>query len=404
MDLDKKIKHWNKFVIALFAVAVARLLINSLFSVAFRSGVDEGYYFYYALKVYTGGMAALKGLLDVYIANSSFWGFPVPLRFGFIIIASLFCRVFGASFISLAFISYISFFCAVFVAYWLSRRIFGENTAFLSGLLFLVSPLALALSRRALADSASNFFLLSALLLQIDYFTGSGQRWKKWVLSGVIFLALAFKETNILFIISLAVSSLAFLPLKSLRQIIGDWVVIYFLPVISIFAAYQFLFGSIRHVFMALFFLPSVNSQWYTSVFQSGPWFRYLMDLLLISPWVTLLGFYYLIDVFVSNQKKEERALALFILTTIIVFSFFPKNLRYVSAIDYPLRVFAVLALFRLGKQNGSKNAFSFVFTVVSFICIAELADFFSIFVQWGLYDPVSFGLLTVREIIPRLI
>jgi 4-amino-4-deoxy-L-arabinose transferase-like glycosyltransferase len=400
MNLNTNIKYWKGLILLLFGVAVAKLLIGSLFHIVYHTGVDEGYYFSYSQKVLREGLPVFKGLLSTYLADNSFWGFPVPLRFGFVILGSFFFRVFGVSFTSLSLISYFSFFCAVFFAYRLSRRIFGENAAFLAGLLFLASPLALALARRSLADSAGNLFLLTAFLLQIDYFLGFPQWRKKWILAVFIFLAVAFKETNILFILPLAVSSLAFLPLKNIRQILSDWIVIYLVPVAAIFITYKFLFGSFRDIFTVLFFLPSANSQGYVAYFQSGPWFRYLLDFMLVSPWVTVLGLYYLVHVFIKGLQKEKLAVALFIAVTILVHSFFPKNLRYISVVDYPLRIFAVLALLGAGREKH-KHVFLFAFSIVSFICVMELVNFSLLFVRHDLYDPVSIRLLSLWKIIP---
>jgi 4-amino-4-deoxy-L-arabinose transferase-like glycosyltransferase len=419
-------KFWKETLLVIFALVVARLLMASLASIVFYGEVDEGQYFYYALKVMLEGIPAFKDILNTYIANSSIWGLPVPMRFGFIIVSSFFCGVFGTTYYSLVFLSCSAFFAAVFFSYWLSRRIFGQNVAFLAGLLFLASPLSLALSRRALSDSCANFFLLSAVLLQIDYYVCGRPIWKKWMLVAVFFLALAFKESNILFIIPLAASSLAFFTLKDFRLACRDWFIIYVLPVLTILIVYKILFVNLGDVFAIFIFLPSAVSQYYVANYQSGPWFRYLMDFLLISPWVMILGIYYTIHIFsrfhaenpgpeadavisargvalmpecsANKSRQGELALALFVVTTIFVFSFFPKNLRYISVLDYPLRVFTVMALFNARRKGPS---FLIVFIVIAFICLADMANCFSIFVQGQLYDPVSFGLLSFWNIIP---
>ncbi|MFH0917620.1 MAG: glycosyltransferase family 39 protein [Candidatus Omnitrophota bacterium] len=402
MIFGMKTKFLREAILIIFAAMIAWLIITSFSSIVFLPGADEGCYLRYTKEVLDKGLPAFKDLLVTYIADSNYWGFPVPVRCGFIICGAFFCRLFGFSFISIAFLSLFSFFCAVFFTYWLSRKVFGRDVAFLAGLFFLSSPLALALSRRALSDSASNFLLLTAVLWQIDYFTSGCRRWKKWSLAAVLLLALAFRETNILFIFPLAVSSLAFLPEKGFRQLIKSWVVIYAVPVGAIFIIYKFLFGNIADIFKALFFLPSAGSHSYVLQFQSGPWFRYLIDFILVSPWVMILGIYYILYVLIHKTKKEDLALALFIIFTIFTFSFFSKNLRYVSVIDYPLRIFTAMAILSVHSVRSKYSAFTFALAVVMLICVMELVNFIRIFVWAGVYDPVSFGLLSFWNIIPH--
>lgn len=396
-----RIKFWREAILIIFAVIIALLIIGSFSSIVFFKGADEGYYLHYTGKVLSSGLPAFRNLLITYIADTNYWGFPVPSRFGFIILSAFFCWLFGFSFMSMAYLSLFSFFCAVFFAYLLSRKAFGQDASFLAGLLFLSSPLALALSRRALSDSASNLFLLTAVLLQIDYFTSGCKCWKKWTLAGVLLLAIAFRETNIIFIFPLAVSSLAFLPVKGFRQIIRSWIIMYVVPVASIFIIYKFIFGNITDIFTALFFLPSGESINYVMNFQSGPWFRYLVDFILISPWVMIFGIYYTVYVFINKTKKEDLALALFIVSTIFIYSFFSKNLRYVSVIDYPLRIFTAMALLSVNIPRSKNLTFLFAFAVIMLICVVELVNFSRIFVRGGMYDPVSIGLLSFWSIIP---
>jgi 4-amino-4-deoxy-L-arabinose transferase-like glycosyltransferase len=396
-----RIKYWREAILIIFAVIMALLIIGSFSSLVFYKNADEGYYLRYAQKVLNSGLPGLRNLLSTYIANSSSWGFPVPLRFGFIISSAFFCGLFGLSFFSIVYLCLLAFFGTAFFAYKFCRKTFGDDVSFLAGLLFLSSPLALALSRRALSDGVANFFLLLTIILQIDYFNSGCRSWKKWLLAVTLFLAVAFKETNILFIFPLAISSLAFLSVKNFRQVAKLWVIIYLLPVAFIFIMYKFLYANIADAFMSLFFLTSAEAFKYGKYFQSGPWFRYVVDFTLISPWVTILSIYYSIYVFINKRKKSELALVLFIVSTIFIFSFFSKNIRYISVIDYPLRIFTAICLVSVNIRDNKKAAFLLAFFVIVLICVFDLINFFRIFVWGGVYDPVSFGLLSFWHIIP---
>ena len=116
-----------------------------------------------------------------------------------------------------------------------------------------------------------------------------------------------------------------------------------------------------------------------------------------------ILGVYYTVHVLINKKRQAELALALFIVSTIFIYSFFSKNLRYVSVIDYPLRIFTVMAILSVNIQGSKNKAFIFAFAVVMLICVLELVNFYRIFVWGGMYDPVSFGLLSFWKIIPTM-
>ncbi len=396
-----KIKFHRESILIIFAAVISLIIINSLFSFKVFQDSDEVYYLHYAKEVLKGGLPAFKALLTSYLTDTNYWGYPTPLRFGFIILSAFSCGLFGASFLSIVLVSIIFLFATVFITYIFFRKIIGLDASFLTGLLFLSSPLAIALSRRALPDSVSNFFLIAAVIFQIDYFINGCKLWKRWCVAAALLLALMTRETNILFIFPLAVSTFAFLSTKDLKEILKSWVIMYIVPVMALIIIYQFLFGDITGPFRALFFSSSVKCNNYVINFQSGPWFRYLIDFILISPWVAILGFYYTVNAFVNRKKPWELSMALFVISTIFIFSFFSKNIRYISILDYPLRIFTALTLLSITILDRKNVLFLIVLSVAIFISFFDLINFFRLFVWGGIYDPVSFRFLLFWKLIP---
>jgi 4-amino-4-deoxy-L-arabinose transferase-like glycosyltransferase len=396
-----KIKFHRESLLIILAAVIALIIINSLFSYGIFRDSDEVYYLHYTKEILKGGIPAFKSLPAAYLADANYRGHPTPLRFGFIILYALSYGLFGASFISIVLVSIFFLFAAVFIAYVFFRKTWGQDAAFLGGLLLLTSPLAIALSRRALPESASNFFLLAVVILQIDYFTTGCKAWKRWCVAGLLSLALMIRETNILFIFPLAVSSLAFLSNKNFKAIVKSWIIMYIVPPASVIVLYRFLFGNVFAELGAIYLTSSVKCSNYVMNYQSGPWFRYLVDFMLISPWVTILGVYYAVNTLIKKKRPGELALALFMTATVFIFSFFSKNIRYVSILDYPLRLFVVLALLSIDIVDRKKALFFIALTIAIAISIFDLVNFFRFFVGSGIYDPVSFRFLLFWKFIP---
>jgi 4-amino-4-deoxy-L-arabinose transferase-like glycosyltransferase len=130
-----------------------------------------------------------------------------------------------------------------------------------------------------------------------------------------------------------------------------------------------------------------------------GPWHRYLVDLLLVSPIVLLLA---IGAVFRVDRTKR---LELFFLTFIGV-SYavmcnlkYGMNLRYTNMWDIPLRFLAIGTLVSLVSPLGRWRRVIFA-AAVMFICAVELRQYIILFVDFPLYELVSEGLLRALHIL----
>ena len=129
-------------LISLLVIALAACLILSTFrDIQFASAADEGYYFKYAAFIAGKGLSGFNELFKGYLEHQEHWLYPSPLRAGFIILSAVWLKIFGQSFINLA---YLSLFCYVLflgVAYYFSRKYLGEQLALLFVILLAFSPL-----------------------------------------------------------------------------------------------------------------------------------------------------------------------------------------------------------------------------------------------------------------------
>jgi hypothetical protein len=129
-----------------------------------------------------------------------------------------------------------------------------------------------------------------------------------------------------------------------------------------------------------------------------GPWYRYLVDLLLVSPIILLLAIGALFRI--NRTKRPEWFLLLFIGGSYLIMCNlkYGMNLRYANMWDVPLRFLAVGTLASLAAPLRRSGL---VFTLaIALICAVEMRQYLILFVQFPLYELVSEGLLRALHIL----
>src|SRR5439155_167386 len=119
-------------------------------------------------------------------------------------------------------------------------------------------------------------------------------------------------------------------------------------------------------------FITKNYSLKYSELTQDGPWHRYLVDLLLVSPIILLLavgGIYNL-----TREKRLEWFLAIFLVSTYTMMCGirYGINLRFANMWDLPLRMLALsqLCFFAAILQRWRNVALA---SFVALICITEI-------------------------------
>jgi 4-amino-4-deoxy-L-arabinose transferase-like glycosyltransferase len=130
-----------------------------------------------------------------------------------------------------------------------------------------------------------------------------------------------------------------------------------------------------------------------------GPWYRYLVDLLLLSPLVLILALGGLF-----TQVRGSRAfvyLLAFIGFTYLVMCNvrYGMNLRYASIWDLPLRALAAAQVGALMGRFGKKQTFLTSIAIVG-LCAYDLRQYQIFFVDCPLYELVTEGLLRAVKIL----
>lgn len=377
-----------------FAVGIA-LRLSYINIPSYQSEHDEGYYLRYATYLAEAKGASITKLSDAYIRNKPWHIYPNPLRAGYILISSWWMKIFNRfDFKMLSYLSSLFGVCSLFAGYFFTKRLFGGWIALLSLILFAASPINLALSRRALQDSAVYFFTIMAVWLFYESLEHRGLLFKIFFALS-FFAAIAVKESACLLLVFFAAFIFLYKRLFDKRLKAAQLLFILLLVLTGVFFMYIMIMGSADKLFqMARIIILSPASNEYAIKYQSGNFLTYLMDFLLLSPVTLVLGLSFL-TLYFKNRNFNEKPY-LYIITFFVVyyaaFSLFSKNVRYVIALDLPIRILAAALIGIACGKFGRKGAIA-ALAVTCGIGVIDFFIFHHIFITHDIYDPVTCNL-----------
>lgn len=398
-----KIRSNLNLLIAILVIAASFALFSyTLKDVKFATGADEGFYFKYATYIGEKGVFGFQDLFRDYVQNQQNWLFPNPLRIGFIALSAIWLKITGSSLLNLAYLSLLCFYLFVFFSYCFVKKYFSQELALLLTTLLAFSPLNMAVARRALMDSASNLFTFLSVWLFLESIKENNSR-KSTLFVLIYSFTILTKEISVFlsvfFVFYLFLRRIIFKkPLK-----LKDFLAATVFPFGIAGIVYIVMAGGISWVFdTAEIILNSPQNNQYALLFGSGPWFRYLIDWMLLSPWVFILALGFCIHYLTKNEWQEEIFyLLLYSAMAVFILSIFTKNIRYLIFLDMPIRLFSLLMLNELRKRFFKEKGF--VVLVVLTVCISlfDYLNFYNLFIRHSIYDPVTYWLLQAWHIIP---
>jgi 4-amino-4-deoxy-L-arabinose transferase-like glycosyltransferase len=363
---------------------------------------DELVYVRYAEAIRNGGLAQFKTLAAQYAADPSAWAYPPPLRVLYIMVTGLACSLASdCSGAIVAGLSLLSGIALVAVTLLMARRLLGPHFALLAGLLVAVAPLQLQLSRRALQDG---FFSLTVLVALWAFWERSRSERKAWdaLLGSALLAAVLTKESSVILTLFFLAALLypvwlTSAPVPFSHSTLGA-------IVLPLPAAAVIIYGLIPDLSL----LARVLGGWlaaaerapYAVAYSSGYWFRYLVDFLLLSPVVAILA---IGRDFVPEREIGRRFIERTTLVLFVAFSMLSlKNIRYVSFLDVPIRMLAVMslgALLHRVELGGTRGVALAAATIV--VALYDLVLFHAVFIRSGVYDPVTANLARAARLIP---
>ena len=386
----------------LVCIVSSLLLISSFQYLVFGDGVDESYYLRYGTLVSQEGFSAFPRLFKGYISDSQNWLFPNPLRVAFIAISALWMGIFGKTYMALSSLSFFCYLLSLGVSYYFSKKYFGKTVALLFSILLAFSPLNMAMARRALLDSAANFFLIFSVWIFFDMLNDR-KRFKYFVFVILFTSAILVKETSVL-LIPIFVSYLLIRKYALKKKLyLNDFLSASIYPCLIAGIVYLLAAGTPSYILRVIrIILASPSTSSYAVRYCAGPWFRYIVDFILLSPLVFLLAAGFFFNFLSSKERREELLyFSIILVFYFFILNFFARNVRYAMLLDTPLRLFSVLMISRIAENRLGRYTRTFTYVAVIAIAIYGYLSFYNLFIVYGVYDPVSISMLKVRQFIP---
>lgn len=363
-------------------------------------GFDEGLYRQYVSALIKDGVGSYPDIVQGYIdVQKQLPGSILPpLRFLYIFSAYSWHSIFGSEALEAlhqvaAFFSMLTLGLAT-VFTW---RLRGSTWALGVAALMAVAPTQIHMSQHALVDGFFTFWAL--LCLWFFWENLRAPRDWRWLIAYILALALLVitKENSFFVWIALVVLLVTNRWLQ-FGTVTHELVVATILGPLLGIVALVFLAGGIDLFVQAYQLSVGKNFQLrYAILTGDGPWYRYLVDLLLVSPVILILA---LGSIFhLDRTKKPELFMSIFVAASYLVMSNvkYGMNLRYANMWDMPLRFLALSALVLL---TTPLRRYLLLGVAVALICVIELRQYIILAVQFPLYELVPEGLLRALHIL----
>lgn len=405
--LGKLVTPHRRLVLALLVIgAVLRVLVND---VAAYSPADEAHYVDITRWLTRDGWSAYPQFVSTYLDRQALWLSPTPLRWGHFSLTTLACTLQApCDGRTLAWLSTLAGIASLALTYALGSRLVGRGAALLATAFSIVSPLQLALGRRALQDQVYCAAFLAAFLslvhlLDADPHEPRSAPYRRmgWFVLASTF-AFSVKEA---FAFPYAAFVALYLFASSHRGPKLRDAALFLLPPL-LFCAGFVLVGQNPS---ALYDLVRLNEASFASdysiQYQSGPAHRPMFDLFLLAPIVCLLATSALAKMTERLRTGgRERWLAGFLIMALAAFMGLPKNLRFMVILDPVLRLLAAWIVvnhpwFVRATRAGQSVLFAFF---VAINAAVEFSLFDTIFRQRNIYDPTTYDILHALGAIPR--
>lgn len=382
--------------------SIAVLHPNSKWAVMERIGMDEGLYRQYVYEVIGTGLTSYPAIIEHYmeVQKPLTGSILPPMRFLYILTAYLWHLIFGSEPL-VALKSVASFFSilTLFLSTILAWRMKGPACALGIAALMGVAPTQIHMSQHALVDG---FFTFWALLCLWTFWENlrSPKRWPWLATYTAALCCLVLTKENAFFVFVGIVAIIVLNRWLQIGTITRELLIATFLgPFLGIVILIM-LAGGIDVLLSAYRLSVSKNLDLpYAILTGDGPWYRYLVDILLVSPVILILAIGSLFGL--NKTKKPEIFCVGFIAASYLVMCNvkYGMNLRYTNMWDMPLRLLAFEQLTVLSALFHRYRTLILSFAV-GIICAVELRQYVILFVQSPLYELVPDGLLRALRIL----
>ena len=365
-------------------------------------GFDENLYRGYVDNLIKYGVTAYPDFAQHYVELQTSLPSAIlpPTRFLYVFAAYLWHSVSGAD--ALTALHHVSSFFSMFMlalATVFAWRMAGLRFAVPVAALMAFAPIQIHMSQHALIDGFFAFWATLCLYLLWENLRRPGE-WPWLVGYGFALALLVLAKENAMFAYIGLVGLLALNLWLRFGQVTRALLITMFVGPLLGVAILVNLCGSVETTIKIYLLLVSKASVLpYAIATGDGPWYRYLVDLMVASPVVLTLA----IGGIFTLRRDDKPALYLlgFICASYLLMANvrYGMNLRYATIWDMPLRFLAVTSLMNVAQLFGSRAKLSFAL-IVAAVCAVEFRQYLIFFVDHPLYELVTEGLLRAVKIL----
>ena len=356
-------------------------------------GFDEALYRDYTDKLIRVGLISYPEIVERYREKQQTITGSIlpPVRFLYIFSAYLWHQLFGSDTLTcLKNVSAVFTMFTLLLATVFAARIGGLVHAVGVGALMAFAPTQLHMSQHALVDGFFTFWAMLVLWLLWENLRAP-QDWR-WLAPYAVALTASVLTKENAFFVGVAVVAVLIAnhwlkfgvvtPELLLATVIGPLLGVVLLGMLA---------GGAGPLIATYHLSVSKNYELkYAILTGDGPWQRYLIDLMLVSPIVLLLAIGSVFSL--RRAKRTEWFFFIFIAASYLVMCNikYGMNLRYANVWDLPLRVLAfsqILVLIGFVAQRWRSIA---LFVAVGLTCAFEMRNYIVMAVEYPLYELVS--------------
>jgi len=394
--------HRRLFFIAIALVSLAGIALRIYPSSTFNAiGYDEGLYRGYVNTLITSGLTSYPDVAESYVELQTRLPAAIlpPTRFLYIFSAYLWHQVTGEeALVALHRVSCLFSILLLFAAGAFAWRLGGPRIALAVLALMACAPTQIHMSQHALIDGFFAFWaILSLWFLWENLRQPNDPRWLILYATSLALMVVTKENAVFAYAGLLAlIGANRWLRFGTVTRplllvtIAGPLLGVVVL--IALCGSATTFFNTYRLLVAKASVLP------YAIATGDGPWYRYLLELLLVSPLVFLLAWGAIFRLKPGN--KEPLFLIVFVSATYLVMCNvrYGMNLRYTNMWDMPLRYLAVVCLCDV-TQSLRRQATAIVLAVI-LLAAFDLRQYHIFFVKYGLYELVTGGLLRAVQIL----
>ena len=367
-----------------------------------KIGFDEGLYREYVTALSKGGLSSYPDIVQGYIdVQKTLPGSILPpLRFLYVYTGYLWHSIFGADALGAlyqvaAFFSMLTLALAtVFV--W---RVRGPTWAIGIAALMAFAPTQLHMSQHALVDGFFTFWATLVLWLFWENLrTIRNWRWLAGYIVALVLLVLT--KENSFFVWIALVALLITNRWLQFGTVTRELVIATILGPLLGVVGLILLAGGIDFFIQSYQLSVGKNFQLrYAILTGDGPWYRYLVDLMLVSPIVLILA---VGTIFRLNRTmKPELFMSIFIAASYLVMCNvkYGMNLRYANMWDLPLRFLGFSEIVWLASF-AKRFQTPLVASAVMLLAAIEFHQYIVLAVRYPLYELITHDLLQALSIL----